>query len=621
MGMNQRRILFWPGLAIASAVIVWSLWTLRGHWAGSRELPPVSTGPWLNTGPQTAYVGTSACVACHPAEHESYVMTLHSRSLNEVSAPREPPDGEFSVPETSRVYSVYREGEELRHRQSLRTAVGSEFVLADHPLRYVVGSGHLSRTYLVEADGYLVESPITWYAASEKWWLSPGYEQHDSGFARPVYFECLNCHAGRVTAASDSDGRLAVAETAIGCERCHGPGELHVQSRSAGTKLEGTIDRTIVNPEHLDRDRREAVCAQCHLDGKAAVELSGRKARDYRPGLLWTDFRIDYGVQSARGSMAVVGHVEQMRASRCYQASATLTCTTCHDPHSHLAADKRAEHYRETCLACHTARDCRIGENERRTTTAVDDCTICHMPQTSTDVPHVAATHHRIGIHSAAREADESLEAGELKAVWHPRPLPALEDQRDRGLAYLQLSLKESVPERSEKYRRRARDLLQGALSGLPQDAEVLAALAQIHIVDHPARAVEFGKRALAHDDLPPRAKARALFGISEAYFQQRATGKAEPYLEQLVTIRRQGADWYHLALCRYRSGNIAAAVEAAAAAADIMPEYPNLQELLAELAGRQGDPERSAIHRQRARTLRSALGGGEHVEMSLPDR
>src|SRR5260370_1086433 len=73
--------------------------------------------------------------------------------------------------------------------------------LAHLPIRYLVGSGAFSRTYLVEVDGFLHESPITWYTAKKKWAMSPGYDgpQH-AGFDRPVAIGCLVCHAGRVEA-------------------------------------------------------------------------------------------------------------------------------------------------------------------------------------------------------------------------------------------------------------------------------------------------------------------------------------------------------------------------------------------------------------------------------------
>ncbi len=56
----------------------------------------------------------------------------------------------------------------------------------------------------------------------------------------------------------------------IGCERCHGLGELHIKQM----KTENNFDlpegyKSIVNPAKLSQERMISVCMQCHLQGKA----------------------------------------------------------------------------------------------------------------------------------------------------------------------------------------------------------------------------------------------------------------------------------------------------------------------------------------------------------------
>ena len=70
----------------------------------------------------------------------------------------------------------------------------------------------------------------------------------------------------------------------IGCERCHGPGALHVEARLANPEAEGP-DYTIVNPKHLSLDRRLDVCQQCHLEGTIMLLRDGQTAYSYRPGM------------------------------------------------------------------------------------------------------------------------------------------------------------------------------------------------------------------------------------------------------------------------------------------------------------------------------------------------
>src|SRR5205085_11715982 len=97
--------------------------------------------------------------------------------------------------------------------------------------------------------------------------------------------------------------------------------------------------------------------------------------------------------------MTVVGHVEQLRLSKCY-TDERLTCVTCHDPHAGKKPADPVAFYRQKCLDCHQQKGCTIPEPERRKQSAADDCARCHMPKGDTDVPHVAFTHHRIGKHT-----------------------------------------------------------------------------------------------------------------------------------------------------------------------------------------------------------------------------
>ena len=85
--------------------------------------------------------------------------------------------------------------------------------------------------YLVKVDDFVVEAPVTWYPRRNGWGMSAGYEKDplQRGFNRSIDAGCLYCHAGQVETIGDAGERLQVKELAIGCERCHGPGELHVK--------------------------------------------------------------------------------------------------------------------------------------------------------------------------------------------------------------------------------------------------------------------------------------------------------------------------------------------------------------------------------------------------------
>ena len=258
------------------------------------------------------------------------------------------------------------------------------------------GVGRDSISYLVEHDGRLFQSPITWYTQKQKWDLSPGYEKGSVHFDRPIDHDCLFCHANRYEPVELTANRYkepVFLGHAIGCERCHGPGELHTQRQ----EISGGRDLTIVNPRHLDPVLRGNVCEQCHLLGDRRVYRLGRDPTDYRPGLPLTEFFVDYGSMTGEGQK-LVGHVQQMKASRCFRASqGHLGCVSCHDPHELPDPAEKIAYFRAKCLACHGDHGCIVPEPVRLARNREDDCAGCHMPVSqATDVVHIAVTDHRI---------------------------------------------------------------------------------------------------------------------------------------------------------------------------------------------------------------------------------
>src|SRR5262249_51623534 len=186
---------------------------------------------------------------------------------------------------------------------------------------YILGSGSHSVAYLGVRDGYVFQSVMEWFSAEKRWGLSPGFEEKNPHFERPLPAGCLFCHVNRVEPVPYTINHYEAPlfrGHAIGCERCHGPGELHVKPHDRTREL----DYTIVNPRHLTPALRDAVCEQCHLQGEGRIIRVGRKPFDYRPGLpfnlFWSVFVTPDGVP---GYLDSASALEQMRASRCFSQS------------------------------------------------------------------------------------------------------------------------------------------------------------------------------------------------------------------------------------------------------------------------------------------------------------
>lgn len=606
--MNRRRV--WScGILLVVAVASWLIHRGGLLQPGAIPAPPLPASQFVNTAPEAEYVGNQTCVTCHADEHRTYLQTAHSQALGNIDPALEPPDGAFIDPSSGRSYRIYRKDGKLRHQESVREA-GQELVLADYAMQHVIGSGRFSRSYLFADQGFFMESPVTWYASRPGWAISPGYDQYNEGFERPALIRCVNCHAGRVSSIDGSSHRLAIHEQTISCERCHGPGSLHAARWKKGDSGSGDPDFTIVHPGRLNRELKEAICSQCHLQGVASVEVRGRGVTSFRPGLPLQDIRVEYGFASVRRSMRVAGHTEQMRLSRCYQASDTLTCTTCHAPHAKPSPGEAQTHYRKACLSCHSEQSCKLPLLDRSAKAAGDNCMACHMPQVPTEIPHFAFTHHRIAIHRAGEQAAESDQPGTLAPLDDVSHLPQLEQDRCLGLAYTQLLSHAAHNRFGSIYRVRARKLLEDVWRRGAQDGEVAVALAALDWQRDAEKSVQHATAALKDDQLSAEGRVMALYVLSSLHMQHKRFVDASTTLEHLVRIRRVGDDWHMLSVCREQAGDLPSSLEAARRAADISSQRPEFQERIAGLLTRLGDPTGAAAATARARKL-AAIGPG----------
>lgn len=560
----------------------------------AEHLPPIVAAPVKNAQADVAYIGTERCAACHRAEETSYHHTAHSRALAEIDLDAEPPDGEFSDPVSQRHYRIYRQDGRLRQEESIRTTAGSPLILCDLPVRYVIGSGSFSRSYLVDRDGCLFMSPATWYSAPKEWKLSPGYDKGNLGFQRPVLMRCLVCHAGRVESLERSPQRVALPSLAIDCERCHGPGELHARKWDGVVASQGTNsepDETIFNPVHFDRQLGEDVCAQCHLHSAATVERRGRSLLDFRPGRKLSDYLAHYAPQSPSADMTVVGHVEQMRLSRCYQANERMTCLTCHDPHAEQAPADMPAVYREKCLKCHTDQSCKASSDDRRATTVADDCIQCHMPRGPTEIPHFAFTHHRIGIHKPAPAATASKKVADALVLIPGSPEAVeLEEVRNLGLGYLQFSEATEQVSHIPEYRSRAAQLLLLFKQEGGEDSEVDAALARLHWGVNREQMARSAQAVVDAKEASPAAWASACFTLGMSYYEQRLPAEARPWLEQTVKLRPTPEGYLMLSECLDVGGETKAAIQAVRRACELAPDDPRYCERLIYLLTNTGE-------------------------------
>lgn len=441
------------------------------------------------------FVGNQACSGCHAEFFRQYSSTPMAIS----SGRKLPP----LVPGTVR-HSASGVRYEIDDKGMVQMAKGEKW--DQRQLSYYFGSGVAGRSFGYLRDGSLFEAPVTWYSQTGFWDVSPGYASDSvSNWSRPIEPSCLFCHSsqprwreGTVNSYADP----VFTQDGISCERCHGPGSLHIGGKGK-----------MVNPAKLAPARRDSVCAQCHMTGQSRVNRAGRQLSDYRPGESLSDY-VAYFVPATTGDFQVNSHVEKLAESGCKRAAGDrLWCGTCHDPHSVPSSSQRAGWFRAKCLSCHEVSVCTRGF----------DCAGCHMPKSAAaDAGHGVFTDHSIPrITPPVRPAGDRTRT--TAASWALRGFSAADNgNRELGLAYAEVGVRTGNRQQQAEAIR--------LLNAAPQDAEVLVRLANLEErAGNASRALELYRAALRKD----RHAVLALVNLGGLYG---STG----FLDQAIVLWRE---------------------------------------------------------------------------------
>ena len=449
---------------------------------------------YLNTRPGVKYVGDEPCRQCHVSQYESFKRTGMGRSMSRPGVDKLGISGKpvtLRIERDGRVYSVYVRNGKMFHRESQLDSNLKPLFTQTHEVAYVVGSGDHGRSYLIAQGDFLYLSPLSFYTGVRKWDLSPGYEAGlYRDFTRPVGGLCVSCHSGLsqpVPGTVNQYRQPAFSILAIGCERCHGPGALHVAERRAAKAVDTPFDRSIVNPKNLEPRLRDDVCYQCHLAGDARVQSAGKTALDFRPGTLLNDAVAIFLVPPKLkvGGFQALSQPEQIHMSRCRQTDGTtLNCISCHDPHVQKVGPESSKLFDSKCVKCHTSEDHRFALAHRLEKTAGGSCVACHMPKVKvTNIAHTALTDHRIP--KNPKEADRTLEGSDpdplTNLIWVTRP----PEKPDLDLRTLALAFAKLAPD-YPGYGERGLPLLQRAAREFPNDPDVQITYGEVLLVISP---------------------------------------------------------------------------------------------------------------------------------------
>lgn len=391
------------------------------------------------------YVPDDQCESCHQDLYRSYQQVGMAKSFYPPG--KQPQIEDFHADDyfhraSNRYYGMRTEKGELFQYRYQVDSEGNRFNELEVRVDAILGSGNHVRSYLYRTEsGELFQMPLAWYSKAKVWRMNPGYDNPDHlGFQRKVNRECMFCHNAYpldVEAGSDQYwqpdvfGTIAKLPHGIGCQRCHGPGEQHIELASGGGSNESILD-SILNPSDLAEGLGDDVCFQCHMQPSSQIlsELVRKDRAEYsfRPGETLKDYRalldyvsIDESPDEER--FEINHHAYRIKQSACVDdAGSSLSCVTCHDPHRVVAPEERLVHFRSVCIECHKVASCesaaaielprevasqayaeqKVDDQAEMQQVAVKhaplaDCVQCHMPTRRThDVVHAVMTDHRI---------------------------------------------------------------------------------------------------------------------------------------------------------------------------------------------------------------------------------
>jgi hypothetical protein len=242
------------------------------------------------------------------------------------------------------------------------------------PIHWSFGKG--AQTWVLEKDGQLLESMVSYYPSIDGLQITTGDEALmpqtlDEAVGRKLREgeprDCFGCHSsGGVLKGAL---HLQTLEPGLTCEHCHAGADSHMLAAIQGEAY-GTAPPDL---RKLSSEDISNFCGQCHRTWETVVRSN------------W------------RGPVDVRFQPYRLANSKCFDGTdPRISCIACHDPHQDLVQDERS--YDSKCLACHASKDApasvsrQTARNAKACSVSSENCASCHMPKVK--LPNGLVTFH-----------------------------------------------------------------------------------------------------------------------------------------------------------------------------------------------------------------------------------
>lgn len=327
----------------------------------------IAPRPGLNQ-PAEGYAGSYRCAGCHEDIYLTWRETLHAKLIQDPAVEPAAVVGNFNSNDPDLTFSL-------------------------DDVAYTIGS-RWKQHYLTQQGNEFYILPAQWNVETREWvaynadnWQQTEWRQN-----------CGSCHMTGLNL--DTGG---TAEYGVGCESCHGPAAEHAANPTDIKPFAGVDDQ---------------VCGACHSRGTSP---EGHPFPiTYRPGDTLTEHftftTADAAVWPNGSAKKNYQQYMDWELGSLMNKAESITCITCHAPHSRPNTAQLVAPLNDVCLQCHNDKRLVISHVPYHDQAAAEReflCTDCHMPTIAT-----SAVPYDIHNHSFLQpDPQSSIEHGGIDAM------------------------------------------------------------------------------------------------------------------------------------------------------------------------------------------------------------
>jgi len=326
---------------------------------------------------ENKYVGDDKCKTCHLRQWNDWEHSDHFKAMLPASDSTVKGDFNNVVFNADGVSSRFFR----RDRSFFINTEGPDGKNHDYRVVYTFGHYPLQQ-YLVEFPGGRMQVPrVSWNSKDKKWFHQYAGETishqdwlHWTRDAQNWNTMCAGCHSTNLQKNYNVSGdnyQTTFTNINVGCESCHGPGQLHLHYISndykTGKKVEGHYTNTL-----KDQVRQLTTCSPCHSvksDISSQFITSAELLDNFIPQLPTTErFYADGQIKEEDYIWASFMQSKMMQRG--------VTCSSCHNSHT----GKILMSTNQLCLKCHSKTYDSPSHHFHQMNTVQADCKSCHMP-------------------------------------------------------------------------------------------------------------------------------------------------------------------------------------------------------------------------------------------------